>query len=248
MDKYTLSVDHIDPRWVEGRDYQLICGLECEDNLLLCPLSYNATKQNKFVPYRIEAFTAPRQFGDVGEFLINGEWTVCEFGGDEWKKEAKKIGCGSQQNRVWITNPELHLKASSKGGKVSGENNVLSGHLQRIRTPENCSKGGKIARELESHETKAARALKIPRDKAVEGAKKADEICRKNKKGIYDPKNIKAKQKPIILTLPSGEEEQFESVKMAAEKYNLNASKISGVLNGRQRTHKGYTARFIEDI
>jgi hypothetical protein len=246
MDKDTLSIDHIDPRWAEGRDYQLICGLECEDNLLLCPLSYNATKQNKFVPYRIEALPAPRQFGDVGEFLIDGEWVVCEFGGDEWHAEARAIGCGSTQNRFWINNPEQHREACSRGGIVSGRNNVLNGHLESLRTPEHQSRASKMARERESYETKAARALNIPREKKIEGARKVGRDCVLNKKGIHSPEFLEARKKPIVLTLPTGEEVQFDSIKKAAEEYGLLRGKLSEVCNGKRKQHKGYTARFVD--
>ena len=115
MNKYDLSVDHIDPRWEEGRNYQLVCGLDCESNLLLVELSYNAAKQNKFVPYRIDVFPAPIKFGDTGEFLIDGNWTVCEFGGVEWQTESRLIGCGSTQNRVWVSDPDYHMECSLKG-------------------------------------------------------------------------------------------------------------------------------------
>ena len=115
MDRHSISVDHIDPRWEEGRSYQLICGLNCPSNLLEVRLSYNAAKQNKFVPYRVDVFPAPTKFGDTGEFLINSQWVVCEFGGSEWMKEAKTIGCGSTQNRVWQNDPEFHMECSLRG-------------------------------------------------------------------------------------------------------------------------------------
>jgi len=121
--KYSRSVDHIDPKWEEGRDYQRVCGLVSPLNLLDVELSYNAAKQNKFVPYRVDLFPAPIRFGDMAEFLIGsdllsdtpGSWVVCEFGGETWWEESRRIGCGSTQNRVWVTYPDFQRECSLKG-------------------------------------------------------------------------------------------------------------------------------------
>ncbi len=83
-----LTLEHIDPR-----NSKHICGLCNEFNEVLADASYNFRKNNRFVPYRICEHSAPETFGDVGEFLINGEWVVCEFGGEIWWKESNRIGC-----------------------------------------------------------------------------------------------------------------------------------------------------------
>ena len=88
-----ICLEHIDPRWT-GSDYQLICGLCNDFNEVLADISYNTRKTNRFVPYRVKDYPAPTTFGDTGEFLINGLWVVCEFGGSEWWQESNKIGCG----------------------------------------------------------------------------------------------------------------------------------------------------------
>ena len=31
------------------------------------------------------------KFGDIGEFLIGGEWVVAEFGGEWWINEARRL-------------------------------------------------------------------------------------------------------------------------------------------------------------
>jgi hypothetical protein len=134
----------------------------------------------------------------------------------------------------------------SKGGRVSGRNNVISGHLERIRTPEHQSKASKSARAKESYETQANRARNIPKDKAMEGASKAGKLCVKNQKGIHSPEFKKARQKPVILTTPSGEEIKFDSIKKAAETYGLWANKLCGVCRGTRNHHKGYTARYAD--
>ena len=42
----------------------------------------------------------------------------------------------------------INKETPSKGGSVSGGNNVVSGHLDRIRTFDSCSKGGKTSGKL----------------------------------------------------------------------------------------------------
>jgi hypothetical protein len=82
-----LSLDHIDPR--KG---VLISGLENDFNEVITDRSYNSRKSNRFVPYRVCGYPAPVTFGDIGEFLIEEEWVVCEFGGEIWWAESNRIG------------------------------------------------------------------------------------------------------------------------------------------------------------
>lgn len=82
-----LTLEHIDPKkskWVSG--------LENDFNEILADESYNKSKNNRFVPYRICDYPAPTTYGDVGEFLIGEEWVVCGFGGDVWQQESNRIG------------------------------------------------------------------------------------------------------------------------------------------------------------
>jgi hypothetical protein len=83
-----FTLEHIDPR--HGK---LVSGLKNSFNERIVDFSYNARKTNRFVPYRVCNHSAPEFFGDTGEFLINGEWVVCEFGGPLWWEESNKIGC-----------------------------------------------------------------------------------------------------------------------------------------------------------
>ena len=97
--KDRLAVDHIDPQWSEGRDYQLVCGLEC-GNLRLSDDDINIRKSNRFVPYRVVDWLAVHQEpGDWGIFLINGEWRLTQFMGREWWEESDAIGHGIQVAR-----------------------------------------------------------------------------------------------------------------------------------------------------
>jgi len=95
------SIDHIDPLWKEGGcNSNRICGLSCDRNLISAPFSYNASKNNAFVPYRLIGADQPhRTAGDKGLFLINGEWRLTEFLSREWREEATKIGYAHTKTR-----------------------------------------------------------------------------------------------------------------------------------------------------
>jgi hypothetical protein len=91
-----LSVEHIDPR--KG---VLVCGLDNDFNTVIADADYNDSKSNRFVPYRVCEHQAPMTFGDLCEFLIDGEWVVCEFGGEVWWKESNRIGNARTAGRDW---------------------------------------------------------------------------------------------------------------------------------------------------
>jgi len=86
----------------------LICGLENDFNEILAESTYNNRKNNRFVPYRVNEYSAPETFGDIAEFLINGEWTVCEFGGEVWWEESNRVG-------------NSHTKKPNQGGTHTQE-------------------------------------------------------------------------------------------------------------------------------
>ena len=91
---FMFTVEHIDPQ--KGI---LVSGLDVEANVIIADESYNKRKTNRFVPYRLKDYPAPVNFGETGEFLINGEWVICEFGGEEWWAESTKIGCSQTSSR-----------------------------------------------------------------------------------------------------------------------------------------------------
>ena len=116
-----LTLEHIDPR---NSDH--ICGLENEFNEVIADFTYNIRKNNRFVPYRICDYPAPITFGDVGEFLIEDDWVVCEFGGKLWKDETNRIGCS-------FTKAVPTSEVAKKGGQAQGKLNVENGHLAMAR-------------------------------------------------------------------------------------------------------------------
>jgi len=121
-----LSVEHIDPR-----NGVLVSGLENEFNEVIADLSYNSRKVNRFVPYRVCEYPAPTNEGDVGEFLIGGEWVFCEFmvEGGTWWQESNRIG-----------------NCQVNGGRVGGPKNLelMSSHPNTLASrAESTKKAGK---------------------------------------------------------------------------------------------------------
>lgn len=99
MSRGSHEVDHIDPEWREGRDYQLICGLDTSCNKILRTTSENARKTNRFLPWRVNAdelSSVPVDLGDICLFLDpdNGEWVLEEFMGEWWYEKTRKL-CGN---------------------------------------------------------------------------------------------------------------------------------------------------------
>jgi hypothetical protein len=96
-----ISLEHIDPR-----KHPLVSGLTNDLNEIFASVSYNAHKNNWFVPYRVHDYPAPVTFGDIGEFLIQDFWCVVEFGGEWWMNEARRI--------MSILSPRRHAKSQQQ--------------------------------------------------------------------------------------------------------------------------------------
>ena len=97
MMNHEVEVDHIDPRWKEGRDYQLICGFEKDPkNLREIDYSSNRSKSNRFLPWRWsreELGVIPEEPGDLALFLDpkTNEWVLEEFLGEWWFKKTRYL-------------------------------------------------------------------------------------------------------------------------------------------------------------
>jgi hypothetical protein len=127
--------DHIDPRWEEGRDYQLVCGLDNHHNFSERERTLNVQKSNRFLPWRVakdEVGSVPIDKGDLCQFLDleTGEWVLEEFLGD------------------WFSEKTRHLTGNSLGGRVQYENQLGIFHPkwaeQRV---ENSRKNGIATRD-----------------------------------------------------------------------------------------------------
>jgi hypothetical protein len=123
MRTFNPELDHIDPIWKEGRDYQLVCGREEPCNKVERDARFNTAKSNRFLPWRVaadEIGTVPVNQGDLCLFLVGadieqdipGEWVLMEFLSEEWFA-ASKHTCGSYQD---------HFRENSKIKKWKEKN------------------------------------------------------------------------------------------------------------------------------
>ena len=161
-----INLEHIDPR-----KSKFVSGLKNDYNEILAEESYNKSKNNRFVPYRICDYPSPVTFGDLGEFLIEDEWVVCEFGGPEWWAESNRIGNAQvEAGRIGVRNQPREAKVlggirgteaiRARGVGIYGltdeeriENGRRGGgksrdkqsgiHAPGVKTFETCSQGGK---------------------------------------------------------------------------------------------------------
>ncbi len=99
MSNERIDIDHIDPRWEEGRDYQLVCGFGKDPkNLREEDSGRNQSKSNRFLPWRWcreELGVVPEEPGDLALFLDpdTNEWVLEEFMGEWWYEKTWKT-CG----------------------------------------------------------------------------------------------------------------------------------------------------------
>jgi hypothetical protein len=115
MNRRDFDIDHIDPVWRDGRDYQLVCGFKRDPkNLREEDPSINTAKSNRFLPWRWcrdEIGVVPEEPGDLALFLVNGEWVLMEFMSDEWFEATRGTSGQSKGNdkqwETWRNSPEL---------------------------------------------------------------------------------------------------------------------------------------------
>lgn len=120
MSNNGVDIDHIDPRWEEGRDYQLVCGLDCPLNFREIEESENQRKSNRFLPWkwsREEIGVIPEDPGDLALFLDpdTNEWVLEEFLSPWWyEKTWRNCGpCLGLKNAL-INDPDIHKKTFRK--------------------------------------------------------------------------------------------------------------------------------------
>ena len=106
------EIDHIDPRWRDGRDYQLVCGFEaCSLNFCERTKELNVRKSNNFLPWRVcvdELGSVPVEAGDLCLFLDpdKHEWVLEEFLGTWWYEKSTRFGARSQPKPPRKNTPE----------------------------------------------------------------------------------------------------------------------------------------------
>jgi hypothetical protein len=110
--------DHIDPDYPEDcdRPYQMVCGFTNESNLVERDHSLNASKGNRFLPWKVsqgEIGSVPVNPGDLCQFLdrATGDWILEEFMGDWWFAQTKDLcgayykGVSDRDNRTGLFDP-----------------------------------------------------------------------------------------------------------------------------------------------
>ena len=130
--------DHIDPRWDENRDYQLVCGLENYHNFSERERTLNVQKSNRFLPWRVaegEIGQVPINPGDLCQFLdrATGKWVLEEFMGEWWFERTKTL-CGNSkggkvqyEQSLGMFDPkysDLRKENSKRNGKANRDNKV----------------------------------------------------------------------------------------------------------------------------
>ena len=102
MGRSNINMDHIDPSWAEGRDYQIVCGLDVVFNMAERDQKLNIQKSNRFLPWRNtldEMGGDPVEQGDLCLFLDpdTNEWVLEEFLGTWWyDKSTGTCGCANR--------------------------------------------------------------------------------------------------------------------------------------------------------
>jgi hypothetical protein len=141
------EVDHIDPRWEEGRDYQLVCGFDNSCNYHPRDKFENQSKNNRFLPWRTaadEVGCVPVSKGDLCLFLDTdtGDWVLEEFLGGWWMQRTKHL-CGPYYAHLNGKNTDpVFCSERGKKGIRSGKNLDLEYILERN------SRGGQVAGAL----------------------------------------------------------------------------------------------------
>ena len=115
-------IDHIDPMWLEGRTYQKVCGLPVPLNFSERDASFNITKSNRFLPWRVtldELGSEPTEPGDMCWFLDpdTNDWVLAEFLGEWWFEKSKRT-CGPSAGKVGKPRPDVAARNhAAKGSK-----------------------------------------------------------------------------------------------------------------------------------
>ena len=144
--------DHIDPDYPEGADrpYQMICGLTNEFNLVERDHSLNASKSNRFLPWKVsseEIGSMPINPGDLCQFLdrATGGWVLEEFLGNWWFEQTRDLcgafvagqlnGISTYENKtgMWGLPSERRKEILRKGGLTTGRRNAQTGRMKEVQ-------------------------------------------------------------------------------------------------------------------
>lgn len=149
------GVDHIDPL-----KNKFICGLDIQQNIIQSDLAYNKAKSNAFVPYRVCSMKAPKKFGDIAEFLINGDWVICLFGGNQWWEEVKRLGYSRTNTRktFWVHDPISGREKMVKRGEIPA--GFIKGRNKSVLNNEALKNAGGVIKGLKAFYRKDTQELR----------------------------------------------------------------------------------------
>ena len=158
--KNSPSLDHIDPTWEEGRDYQLVCGLDCQRNWRELTYSENSAKGVRFLPWRYcegEVGVKPVETGDLCQFLNpeTEEWELMEFEGKRWWELSKRYDARhvNMVKNAKVIRSQGSSEGAAIGGRAAGKIAVWRGAFDMnspncIKTFETLSAAGKIGGKI----------------------------------------------------------------------------------------------------
>jgi hypothetical protein len=135
-------------------------------------------------------------------------------------------------------------KGGQIGGRVSGKNNVKSGHLRKIASlggkkqkgNSNVAKWSKDNPEL--HKEYAIKAGKLGGIKSKELGLGIHGLSAEERKKIHPP------TKPILVFKDDVLVKEYNSISECGRDMNLDKGNIHKVLKGIYKQHKGYTFKF----
>lgn len=148
-----LDLDHTDPKWKEGRDYQKVCGLDNSFNFVERDPAFNTSKSNRFLPWRNiedEIGTTPINKGDLCLFLDpdTNEWVLEEFLGDWWfEKSARTAGYSQPDPKELV---ERRAKTHRDKQRKNTKESIEKMRLAALRRP---------PRSLESRQKQSRNSL-----------------------------------------------------------------------------------------
>jgi len=207
------TLDHLDPVWFEpGKEDQEICGLDLSCNYREVDISENSRKSDRFLPYRfIGDQLPPCQSGDLALFLVNEEWCLIPFLGDEWYAETTRRG-NYHQARMGRKMAEEEKGFIQWRSRQTEE--VIQQHEQnRIQGIRNAVASGK----------KWGFMLLDPKENAARGGKVSGNMKYMDpdhpELGVHNPGNLVQKQRRAGL--PSGKENRVR-VRFTTARLRLN--------------------------
>jgi len=230
-----LSLEHIDPK-----TSKFICGLENPFNEIWVDISYNARKTNRFVPYRVQQKKSPVNFGDMAEFLIDGEWVVCEFGGEIWWEESNRLG------NSCVDGGRIRGKKclDSKTGMFSPTYTESPKYIEDRRAI------GKrrVSQQSGIFDPDYINSSKFREDKS-KGGKSGSKESKKLAGKLGGAATSKLISKTIRITFPDGLQKEYESSVAAATELEVNSLTLRRLAEsgktGVKKKYKGLKVDFL---